>query len=341
MKIDAFCHIVTPRYVERLRRTDFPGVAVMERRLATAPSLLDLDRRLAMIERFGDYVQVLSLGRPALEAIGGPALARELAMIANDELAELVRSRPETFPGFVAGLPMNDPDAAVAEAERAITTLGAVGVQVYSNVNGMPLDEGRFEPLFETMARLDRPIWLHPARTSDHPDYPTETRSKHELWWLFGWPYETAAAMTRLVFSKVLDRHPGLKVIAHHGGSMVPYFAGRLARLDSYGLRSHPDELVELLDGGALPVRRPIDEFRSFYADTALFGSKASVECALDFFGVDHMLFATDSPFCDEDGATFVRDTIADVDALDVSDADRARIYAGNLRDLVPVPALA
>src|SRR6266508_2112698 len=131
---------------------------------------------------------------------GPPPVAAELARLANDELAELCTAHPDRFMGFAASLAMNDPDAAVREAQRATKDLGALGVQIFTNVNGVALDEPRFAPLFAAMAELDRPIWVHPARASAHPDYLTEDRSKYELWWVFGWPYETAIFMSRLIF---------------------------------------------------------------------------------------------------------------------------------------------
>jgi uncharacterized protein len=285
-----------------------------------------------VIEPFDDYAQIISLAAPPLEALGGPAESAGLARLANDEMAELVRTRPDTFAGFVAGLPMGDVDAALAEVDRAVHQLGALGAQIYTHVNGLPLDDPRFEPLYARMAELDRAIWVHPARNSSWPDYPTERKSKYELWWLFGWPYDTSAFMARLVFSGVLDRHPGLKVITHHAGGMVPFFSGRVGP----GMDT-PDEERELVES-ELDVR-PIDAFHRFYADTAVFGAPHALRCAYEFFGAGHMLFASDMPFDPVQG-TFIRDTIADVEALEISGAERQRIYEGNARELLRVPSL-
>jgi uncharacterized protein len=230
---------------------------------------------------------------------------------------------------------LNDVDATLAEIDRAVQQLGALGVQIYTHVNGLPLDDPRFEPMFARMAELDRPIWVHPARNSSWPDYPTERKSKFELWWLFGWPYDTSAFMARLVFSGVLSRHPRLKVITHHAGGMVPFFSGRVGPgMDSFGKRT-PEEEQELVDS-PLDVR-PIDAFRRFYADTAVFGAPHALACAYEFFGAAHMLFASDMPFDPVQG-TFIRATIADVEALEISPAERERIYEGNARELLRLP---
>ena len=109
-------------------------------------------------------------------------------------------------------------------------------MQVFSNVNGLPLDDERFWPLFETADRLACPIFLHPARGAGVADYPGEAKSKYEIWWTFGWPYETSVAMQRLVFSRLFDRLPNIKIVAHHLGAMVPYFEGRVGYgLDQFG----------------------------------------------------------------------------------------------------------
>jgi uncharacterized protein len=335
VKLDAFCHALPRRYFDRLQQSSTERAANLVKRTGAIRSLWDVEERLRVIEPFDDYAQIVSLAAPPLEALGEPAQTAELARLANDELAELVRSRPDTFVGFVAGLPMNDVDAALAEIDRALHELGALGIQIYTHVNDLPLDDSRFQPVFARMAELDRPIWVHPARNSSWADYPSERKSKFELWWLFGWPYDTSAFMARLVFSGTLTRHPGLKVITHHAGGMVPFFSGRVGPgMDSFGART-PEEERELVESGL--DGRPIDSFRRFYADTAVFGAPHALRCAYEFFGAGHMLFASDMPFDPVQG-TFIRDTIADVEALEISTADRDRIYEGNARELLRLP---
>jgi aminocarboxymuconate-semialdehyde decarboxylase len=337
VKLDAFCHVLPRPYFDRLREISSERAANLLKRTAPIRSLWDVDERLRVIEPFGDYAQIVSLAAPPLEALGEPPESADLARLANDAMAELVRSRPDTFAGFVAGLPMNDVDAALAETDRAVRDLGALGIQIYTHVNGLPLDDARFEPLFARMAELDRAIWVHPARNSSWPDYPTESKSRYELWWLFGWPYDTSAFMARLVFSGVFERHPQLKLITHHAGGMAPFFSGRVGPgMDSFGART-PEAERELVDS---PLEeRPIDAFRRFYADTAVFGAPHALRCAYEFFGAGHMLFASDMPF-DPVPGSFIRDTIADVEALEISAAERERIYEGNARELLRVPSL-
>jgi predicted TIM-barrel fold metal-dependent hydrolase len=108
--------------------------------------LYDLDERFRVMDRFDGYEQILSLPTPPLEVMGTPVQALELARVANDGMAELVARHPQRFAGFVASLPFNDPDAAVQEARRAVDTLGARGIQIFSNVNGKPISAPEFLP---------------------------------------------------------------------------------------------------------------------------------------------------------------------------------------------------
>jgi aminocarboxymuconate-semialdehyde decarboxylase len=228
---------------------------------------------------------------------------------------------------------MNDPEGLLREARRAIDDLGAVGVQVFTNVLGKPLTAPQTLPLFDLMAELDLPIWIHPARGADFPDYQQETRSHYEIWWTFGWPYETSVAMAHIVFERLFDKHPNLKIITHHMGGMIPYFEGRVGPgWDQLGSRTSDIDYTRLLHS---LEKRPLDYFRMFYADTALFGAREATKCGLAFFGVDHVLFASDAPFDPEKGSMYTRTTIEIVDDLDISPAERHAIYEGNARRLL------
>jgi predicted TIM-barrel fold metal-dependent hydrolase len=331
VKIDVFPHILPRRYFDRMLAVAPPGMA-LQKRMSGIPVLVDLDERFRIMERYEGYRQVLTLANPPLEVVGGPAVTPDLARLANDGLAEIVERHPDRFPAFVASLPMNNPEAALREMDRALDDLGATGVQMFSNVAGRPLDCPEFRPLFARMAERQLPIWLHPARPA-LPDYAGEPRSKYDLWWAFGWPYETSLAMGRLVFSGLFDRHPHLVVITHHMGAMIPFCAGRIGGgLDQLGSRSDdPDDATAL---GRLR-RRPIDYFRMFYGDTALFGAWHAMESGLAFFGADHILFGTDMPFDPERGPGFVRDTIAAMARMRATDEEKAAIYEGNARRLL------
>lgn len=332
LKIDVFNHIFPRPFFERLQEVTVNTGAI--KRWLNIPFLHDIDVRFRMLEEFGgDYRQVLSLSAPPIESINPDRqITLDLAKLANDSMAELARRHPHRFPGFIASLPLNHPDDSVEELQRAVAQLGALGVQLFSNVNGLPLDDERFFPLFETCDRLRCPIFLHPARGAKFPDYPGEAKSKYEIWWTFGWPFETSAAMQRLVFSRLFDRLPEIRIVAHHLGAMIPYFEGRIGYgLDQFGSRTADEDYESLLK--SLP-KRPYDYFRMFWADTAVFGSSAATECGLKFFGPDQVMFASDAPFDPEGGSLYIRETIKVIDSLDIDAADREKIYHRNAERL-------
>jgi aminocarboxymuconate-semialdehyde decarboxylase len=330
VKIDVFPHIMPRKFFDTMVRLA-PGA---QKWTEAVPALVDVELRLRIMDRYEGFAQVLTQSSPPLDRLGGPAETPDLARLLNDGLAEIVARYPDRFLGFAASLPMNNPDAALAEIDRAIDDLQACGVIIFSSVAGRALDAPEFQPIFARMAERGRPIWLHPIpRPPSVADYPTESRSKHDSWWAFGWPYETSVAMSRLVFSGLFDRHPDLAIITHHMGAMIPFFSGRLGLgLDQLGSRSDDPEDAAAL--GRLR-RRPLDYFKMFHADTAVFGAQHAMECGLAFFGADRVLFGTDMPWDPEKGPGFIRETIAAMERMNATPAEKAKIYEGNARRLL------
>src|SRR6266853_1811318 len=227
LKLDIFPHIFPQAFFERMKAIaeQSPTLAAQIKRWLHIPVLWDLEARLRMMERFPGYKQILTLSLPAIEFLARHDQSPELARLANDGMAEIVARHPDHFPAFVASLPMNNVPEALREMERAIEKLGAKGIQIFTNVNGRPLDEPEFYPIFERMAtQYDLPVWVHPTRTAKFADYVSESKSKYEIYWLFGWPYETSVFMARLVFSGMMEKLPNLKIITHHLGAMASFF---------------------------------------------------------------------------------------------------------------------
>jgi aminocarboxymuconate-semialdehyde decarboxylase len=205
-------------------------------------------------------------------------------------------------------------------------------VQVFTNVAGKPLSRPEFRPIFQRMTEYDLPIWVHPMRGPDFADYASEKVSEEEIWFSFGWPYETTACMARLIYSGLFDELPQLKIIAHHMGGMIPYFSGKISlgfRQIFYGT---PDRNPLAEERGL--KRPPLDYFKMLYADTAL-GVRSATRCGYDFFGAESCLFATDAPFDADGGRGLIRDTIDAVEALDISHVEREQIFNGNARTLL------
>jgi aminocarboxymuconate-semialdehyde decarboxylase len=326
MRIDVAAHILPARYFERLRGI---GEFFMAKRMKSVPALVDLDVRFRIMDAFGDYRQVLSLSIP-IDRLGSPEVTPDLARFGNDELSGLVAEHPDRFVGAFGGLPLNNPEASLRELDRLAASAECVGVQIYSNVAGRPLDEPRTLEIIEEAARRHMLIFLHPVRGADVPDYAGERRSLFDIWQIFAWPYETAVAMTRLVFAGLFDRHPDAVVITHHLGGMVPHFAGRIqGGYDQFGTRGAEDELETFPRSLARP---PAWYFTRFYADTALFGAPHAVRCGLDYFSPDRVLFGTDTPYDVEGGSRYIRDTIAALDRCGLPPERRQMIDEGNFR---------
>jgi aminocarboxymuconate-semialdehyde decarboxylase len=331
MKIDIFPHITPKKFLDALEKqtsSRFPLRDV----ITAASSLTDLEARFRIMDKYPDLVHVLTVSSPPLEVIAGPKEAVELARLANDEVAELVTKYPDRFVAGTALLPMNDIDAALEETDRAINELRFRGVQIFSNINGKPLDSPEFMPLYERMAHYNLPIWIHPRREPAFADYQTENRSRYAIFSVFGWPYETTVAMARLVFSGVLEKYPELKFITHHAGAMVPYLAQRIV-----GAYDFDESRVKVKFMRSLR-QPPIEYFRMFYNDTALYGNTPALMCAHAFFGAERLLFGTDMPYDSQLGDRHTRETIRAIDAMDIPDADKKMIYEDNARRLLRLP---
>ena len=226
MFVDIYTHILPPAVAAAIEQLG-SGLGIAKRMKAVR-DVHDLDSRFRSMDAIADYRQIVSLPNPPLEAFTTASQVIDLARVANDGMAELVRKYPERFPGFVAALPMHEVEPSVAEGKRAMTELGAKGIQLFTNVNGKPIDAKEYEPLFALAEEHDLPIWLHPTRSAEFPDYRGEKFSRYEMWWCFGWPYETSVAMARLVLTGIFDRFPKIKIITHHGGGMIPFYDKRI-----------------------------------------------------------------------------------------------------------------
>lgn len=293
-----------------------------------------MESRLQMLEQYPEVQQVITLAVPAPEVVAGPDESPYLARTANDGMAEICARYPQRFPAFVAAMPMNNIPEAIREMDRAIDKLGARGIEIKTNVNGRPLDDPEFFPIFEHATRVHGvTIWMHPERSANIADYASEPKSRYEIWQVMGWPYENTAAMARIVFSGLLDRLPDLRIVTHHCGGMFPFFAGRAETLwAQLGSRTADEDYSGILRRLKKPL---LDYFKMFYGDTVLGGWTPALRCGLDFFGPDHVVFASDCPFDPLGGPMFIRDGIRSVDALDLSPEVKTKIYVENARALL------
>jgi aminocarboxymuconate-semialdehyde decarboxylase len=332
MRIDIWTHLLSPAYVQHLTREERGRSSFFLAQRA----LHDVDFRRRLVDDQGDYRQVLT-PLPALLAfdprtMATPAFA-EAVRRNNDELAAIAARHGDQFAGFVAATPIADPDAATEEAIRCVSELGALGVQLEADAISLPLHESRYESLFAAVEELDAAIWLHPCRTPELPGFAPDT-TPFMLWQILGWPFDTTIAVSKLIFSGIYDRHPNLKLIAHHGGGVIPHLAGRIERMPLLAGLDPSGSLREALDR---LERRPIDYFRLLYVDTAMFGAEHGVRCVVDFFGADRVLFGSDAPFDGQAGSYFIPRTRSDVEAAIETAAERVAIFEGNAERLLGI----
>jgi predicted TIM-barrel fold metal-dependent hydrolase len=330
MKIDIFPHILPVKYKEAFQKVNKSEVFIKMHNII--PTLSELDYRFRIMDEYDHLMQVLTLSSPPVENFADPKQSASLSKLANDEMAELVVKYPDRFAAAVACLPMNDMNAALDEVDRAINDLHFRGVQIFTPISDKPLDSAEFLPLYEKMSQYDLPIWIHPQREMDYPDYRTEKTSKYAVHSMLGWVYETSSAMVRLVLSGILEKYANLKFIVHHGGAMIPFLNRRVASFIDFSATRLENRILEHISGP------PIDYFKMFYADTAIYGNTAGLMCSYDFFGAQHLLFGTDMPYDSQFGLTFTGETIKSIEQMAISDAEKKMIFEDNARGLLHLP---
>jgi predicted TIM-barrel fold metal-dependent hydrolase len=313
-RVDAHTHFLTSALAKALEtRDEIPRLVTRDGRrfVEYGPGLaypllsdmLDLDEKLSLMEGAGIDHAVLTVNIPGVdhfEAAEAVALARAV----NDELAGIVSGHGERLTAL-ATLPLQAGEAAAAELDRAASH-GLRGGMLYSNVAGRPLDDPHLRPVFAAAAELDLPLLLHPTfpRTAAALDV-------HMLVPVVGFLFDTTTAALRLILDGVYDRHPELKLLLVHNGSLLPYIAGRIAyeggRLGSDAGQDTP----------------AAEALRLLYTDTVC-NSPAALRLALETFGPERILFGSDAPFWEP------RPTLDTIAALELETAAERAIFAGN-----------
>lgn len=278
-----------------------------------------VDDRLADMDAAGIDTQVLSVVMPTPEMLPAET-AVPRAVSANTELHDMVTAHPDRFAAFAA-LPVTAPDEAAAELERAVRDLGFVGTMISGTIGGRFLDDPVFRPVLETAARLDVPIYLHPAPPpravadvyycgfSDQVNQVLATGG-------YGWHYETSLHALRMIVGGVFDRLPELKVILGHLGEGIPF---HLPRIDS--------TLTPEATGLAQPISAYLREH--FWITTSGYFYDGPFHLARATFGDDRLIFSVDYPFADNQRA---RDWF---DHLDLTAEAREKIAHSTVDDLL------
>lgn len=316
--IDSWTHLYPKAFYEKLLKAPL-GTQGNLKAIEKNPSVFDLELRLRIMDQIPGYTQLLTpSGEISHYAIEDKSLAMDLSRMLNDELAELVNKHPDRFFGFVAGLALADIEEDIREVDRAIDELGAVGISLPSDVNGIPWEDPYFQPFFEHLNKRSINVWIHPTRFPEHPKYV-----KYALQNMLGWPFDTSVFASRMVYSGFMERYPGLRIILHHGGAMIPGFVGRMQSF----MVTDP-ELAEALKN----LKKPITEyFKMFYVDVASLMDTNALKCVTGFFGADHVLFGTDAPFGPDNCINNIKGTIEATKEILPNESDRQKVFLGNI----------
>jgi len=321
--IDFHNHHYPPEYIEALRAEqgavtvtdDADGNPVLyspgDYNVAV-PGHRDITFREQVLEDEGIDMQVVTLTSPGTH-LSPPVQSVALARIVNDAFAEIMKDNPDRFTAL-GTLPLNDPEAAVRELERAILELGMRGIMLYSNINGVPLHHEMFLPLYEKANELNAVLYIHPI----HP-VGVEAMTDYWLMPLVGFTFDTTLAAAGLVFSGIVERFPAITWVLAHLGGAIPYLAERLDR----GYHAF-EECREHIS------RLPSDQLKEFYYDTVNFDPNA-LRLAIAFAGSSHLLAGSDYPHMIGSLSSMVES----IQMLDIPEAEKVDILGGNAQRLL------
>lgn len=268
---------------------------------------------LDVMDKYGIDIGVLSNTGGRIEKGGNRANALELCKILNDSFADAHAKHPRRFKGF-ARLPMVDIDDALRELDRCYKDLGMHGVMMPTNLAGKYLDEPEFQPFWEALAQQGKPLFIHPTNAPCQPNW-----NKYSLHQKILWPTDSTLALSRIVYSGIFDRHPGLKLIASHLGGMILLYLDRL----------------NWREGNPECKQEPEEYFKKIYYDTAGPIRAEFIKLVCDTVGADQVLFGADYPHGrGGHDDQFYPMTLKAMEELDVPKSDKEKIYYLNAQRL-------
>ena len=277
------------------------------------PGHRDLDYREGVLQAHGVDKQLITFTTPGVHFEDAGA-AVPMARAVNDAYAKEVRRRKQFV--ALATLPLNDPAESVRELERAMKALGLPGAMVFSNINGTPLADAVYEPLWKKADELNAVIYIHPA-------HPASVQGMEDYWLtaLVGFLFDTTLAAAHLVFAGVPERYPNIKWALTHMGGALPYLAERSDR----GYEAFADCRRNI-------SRPPTEYFKQFYYDTVNFNPDA-IDFAITFAGADRILAGSDYPH--QIGS--IPKMLDSLQRIDVTDEERRMILGGNAARLLGI----
>ena len=319
MIIDLHSHYIPPAYLELVREegnpygrhvtklpSGEPALFGDNRLIPLLPGFHSVDVKLSDMKKQGVERQVVS-PPPFLFQYDLPdSLGVEMATFLNDEAHALEKSQPENFVAM-ATVPLQNPEAAAAELERAVTKLGMRSVEIGASAGERELDDPALAPFWETAERLGALVLIHPIRPPGR-----ERMGDFYLFNLIGFLVETTLAAARMIFSGALEKYPDLRLCLSHAGGMALWIQGRF----DHGLRALPacQGIIE---------RPPSEYLKRMYFDTITHNPEA-LRYVIDRVGADRLALGTDYPFAVADF-----DPVGTVDAIPGLTEDERETIAG------------
>jgi aminocarboxymuconate-semialdehyde decarboxylase len=317
MIIDVFSHHISKSVGRIIEKGKYYGPG---KQMPFPVQNADAEVRLALMDRYGIDVQAISQTTPVLLGFGTED-ADEICRLSNDDNYALCKAYPDRFVNICI-VSLLDMKSTMAELQRCIDELDCRGVTVSSNINGKGLDSPEYFPFYEKLAEHELPLLIHPTHWESYP--LVDMDEGWRLMQMLGWPFDTSQAVWRLIQGGVLDRYPTLKIVTHHMGAMMPYFA---RRIEGNFNRNWRDKLGHDLS----------HYWQNIYGDTATDGTVASYPCGYAFFGPDRLMYGSDYPFGGEAGEDDVRENLAGVRTLDIPTRDMEKILGGNAKKLLKI----
>lgn len=317
MIVDVFNHFCPQEYLDALPKP-LPNSATWVSSMMKG--INDVQYRIGQIDKFRIDVQILSLPIPTLDDPDIPIPSfKKMARAANDGIFRLAKRSHGRFRG-IATVSLLDVGEATDELERPVKDLGLLGVQILSNVRGRPLDSPEFEPFYAKASQLGCGIWIHPGYMRKTYDWMNDD---YNLNMVMGWEIDTSLAMFRIFRGGVLERHPGLVIIPHHMGTLIPLMAGRINGF-----------VMGQGRGGAPPAplkKTSMEYMKMFYVNTAEGMWKPAMVLSQGFFGSGHMLFGTDFPW--EDTPRIIEN----IKSLSISEEEKKMILGETVKRLLRI----
>ena len=268
------------------------------------PGMFDYELRIKAMDAAKVDIAIVTLTSPNVYW-GSAKISVAAAQLVNDDMAARQRQYPQRI-RFMCSLPWQHAKLAVAELKRACDELGAVGVMVLANIDGVSLTDKRFAPVWKEIDRRGLPVLVHPSAPPGTAELDVV---RYNLIASVGFMFDTSLAVARMIFDGFFDRHPNLKLIAAHGGGTLPYIAGRL------------DICFHNMPACRERISAPPSSYlRRIYYDSVVF-QQQSLELAVNVGGESNVLYGSDYPHNIGD----MKGCLARVDALPPAQGDAVR----------------